>query len=137
MGTGTPMDITPLLNIMSNNLFQKLAKAMAADQNPILMVTAQDLREFAISVAEEVRRQIPTPVPAGGISDDDGNENDTSCNRILTARETIDLLKISLPTLWRWGKKGYLVPIQVGDGIVNQRRYRYADVMRIINKGKK
>lgn len=117
---------------MSNNLFRKLANALAADQNPILMVTAADLKEFAITVAEEVMRQTPTPTPVEGISDDDG----TSGNRILTAKETTELLKISLPTLWRWGKKGYLVPIQIGDGIVTQRRYSYNDVMRIIKKGK-
>lgn len=117
---------------MSNNLFNKLANALAAEQNPILMVTAQDLKEFAISVAEEVIRQMPTPAPVERISDEDG----TTGNRILTAKETTELLKISLPTLWRWGKKGYLMPIQIGDGLVNQRRYNYSDVIRIIKKGK-
>lgn len=117
---------------MNNNLFAKLANSLAAEQNPILIVTAADLKDFAMKVAEEVMRQTPTPAPAVGISDDDGS----SGNRILTAKETTELLKISLPTLWRWGKKGYLVPIQVGDGIVNQRRYNYNDVMRIIKKGK-
>ena len=102
------------------------------------MVTAQDLKEFAITVAEEVMRQMPALAPAGAgrIRDDDGNEKVTSSNRLLSARETIELLKISLPTLWRWGKKGYLVPIQVGNGLVCQRRYSYDDVMRIIKKGK-
>ena len=117
---------------MNNNLFAKLANSLAAEQNPILIVTAADLKDFAMKVAEEVMRQRPTPAPAVEISDDDGS----SGNRILTAKETTELLKISLPTLWRWGKKGYLVPIQVGDGIVNQRRYNYNDVMRIIKKGK-
>ncbi len=117
---------------MNNNLFAKLANALAAEQNPILMVTAADLKEFAKSVAEEVMRQTPTPAPLDIISDEDGS----SGNRILTAKETTELLKISLPTLWRWGKKGYLVPIQVGDGLINQRRYSYRDVMRIIKKGK-
>ena len=137
-GRITDWNTPHILYNMSNNLFNKLANALAADQNPIIMVTAQDLKEFARTVAEEVQRQMPALAHAGAgrIRDDDGNEKGISSNRLLSARETIELLKISLPTLWRWGKKGYLVPIQVGNGLVCQRRYSYDDVMRIIKKGK-
>ncbi|WP_418197249.1 helix-turn-helix domain-containing protein [Alistipes shahii] len=35
-------------------------------------------------------------------------------------------------TLWRWAKSGYLVPVEYG----GQRRYRVADVQRILNGGR-
>ena len=55
-GRITDWNTPHILYNMSNNLFNKLANALAADQNPIIMVTAQDLKEFARTVAEEVQR---------------------------------------------------------------------------------
>lgn len=46
----------------------------------------------------------------------------------LTREAVMDKLSIAPATLWRWGKSGYLVPINVG----GQRRYRSTDIDEIL-----
>ena len=43
-----------------------------------------------------------------------------------------DYLDVDSSTLWRWAKRGYLVPIEVG----GKRRYRMSEVKAILNGGK-
>ena len=50
---------------------------------------------------------------------------------LYTRKQTIALLGVDSSTLWRWAKSGYLVPVEYG----GQRRYRVADVQRILNGG--
>jgi len=40
------------------------------------------------------------------------------------------MLDVDKSSLWRWAKKGYLVPIEVG----GKRRYRMSDVKRILGE---
>ena len=40
------------------------------------------------------------------------------------------ILGVDLSTLWRWRKKNYLVPIEVG----GKRRYRMSDINKILEK---
>lgn len=39
------------------------------------------------------------------------------------------ILSVNKSTLWRWGKQGYLVPIEIG----GKRRYKMSDVNKILN----
>lgn len=48
---------------------------------------------------------------------------------LYTRKQAIALLGVDSSTLWRWAKSGYLVPVEYG----GQRRYRVADVQRILN----
>ena len=48
---------------------------------------------------------------------------------LYTRKQAIALLGVDSSTLWRWAKNGYLVPVEYG----GQRRYRVADVQRILN----
>lgn len=48
--------------------------------------------------------------------------------RYLTRDMVMEMLNISSPTLWRWAKTGYLVPINFG----GQRRYRSTDIDEIL-----
>ena len=49
------------------------------------------------------------------------------------SREKVaEILDVSIPTLYRWQKAGYLVPLNVG----GKRRYRMSDVQRILEGGK-
>ena len=48
---------------------------------------------------------------------------------LYTRKQTIALLGVDSSTLRRWAKSGYLVPVEYG----GQRRYRVADVQRILN----
>lgn len=57
------------------------------------------------------------------------NAGSATRGRIVHAKQTIALLGVDSSTLWRWAKSGYLVPVEYG----GQRRYRVADVQRILN----
>ena len=50
----------------------------------------------------------------------------------LTRLETADFLKVDQATLWRWAKRGYLMPVEVG----GKRMYRKSDLQRILNGGR-
>ncbi|KAA6343470.1 hypothetical protein EZS27_008836 [termite gut metagenome] len=41
------------------------------------------------------------------------------------------ILDVNKTTLWRWGKQGYLVPIEIG----GKRRYKMSDINKILSKG--
>ena len=46
------------------------------------------------------------------------------------SREKVaELLDVDLSTLWRWAKRGLLVPIEIG----GKRRYKMSDIRRILN----
>lgn len=47
-------------------------------------------------------------------------------------QKVAEILDVDLSTLHRWGKSGYLVPIEVG----GKRRYRMSDVKRILEGGR-
>ena len=47
-----------------------------------------------------------------------------------SADKVAEMLDVSRPTLWRWEKIGYLVPIRVGGKV----RYKMSDVKRIIEE---
>ena len=50
------------------------------------------------------------------------------------SREKVaELLDVDKSTLWRWAKRGILVPIEVG----GKRRYRMSDVRRMLNNGRR
>lgn len=42
----------------------------------------------------------------------------------LTAEEACQLLRVTKPTLWRWHKENYLVPVKVG----RKNYYRQSDI---------
>lgn len=48
-----------------------------------------------------------------------------------TRLETCDFLKVDQSTLFRWAKRGYLMPVEVG----GKRMYRMSDLKRILNGG--
>lgn len=46
----------------------------------------------------------------------------------LTREQVLDKLNIVPSTLWRWAKRGYLVPVKVG----GENRYKSTDIDRIL-----
>jgi excisionase family DNA binding protein len=83
-----------------------------------VVMTADDLREFSENLIclllEKQKKQ------AKKLSDD----------KLLSPDEVADSYHVSKPTLWRWAKAGYLVPIRFG----GLRRYRKGDVDRIMEQ---
>lgn len=57
-------------------------------------------------------------------------DNSISTNGIemVSAKEAKTMLKKSSNTLWKWAKRGYLVPVKVGGTLM----YRLADIQKIM-----
>lgn len=49
-------------------------------------------------------------------------------DRLMSATEVTKTLNISLPTLWRWGKSGYLIPTYIGC----KKMYKETDIKKIM-----
>ncbi len=86
-----------------------------------LTIGANDLREFAQTIAAKTRQEIEQEIA----------ENKSEA--YYTADRVSEIFSVDRTTLWRWAKRSYLVPIKVG-GLI---RYRKSDVDRILNHGKK
>jgi hypothetical protein len=90
-----------------------------------LLLSSIPIEKLELRLAEIVRREIKHQLGQKH-QDDSGRE------RYLTRSETIELLKISYPTLFRYEKDGILkrssnTPI----------RYRRGDVLKLLEKGVK
>ena len=86
---------------------------MQTDNAPIYGVTRDDLfevfREFYEKILEETQ-----------------NEAD---QKMISVKEAAYMLGVDRSTLWRWEKKGYLIPARIGRKVL----YRMADIKKIIN----
>ena len=49
----------------------------------------------------------------------------------VSPKRTAEIFDVDLSTLYRWKKKGYLVPVEVG----GKRRYKMSDINRILKEG--
>ena len=87
--------------------------------NVSITVEAKDLKHFADYLIEQTKKELEETV----ISD--------KAETYPTPKQVSEILNVDLTTLWRYGKKGYLVPIEVG----GKRRYRMSDVKAILNGG--
>lgn len=61
-----------------------------------------------------------------GVKKSDGTETYS------TPKQASEILDVDLSTLWRWKKRGYLVPIEVG----GRRRYKMSDINKILGGNK-
>ena len=84
---------------------QELLKSGA---NVSVTVGANELKEFASTLIEQTKKELEEVV----ISE--------KAETYPTPKKVSEMLGVDLTTLWRWAKKGYLVPIEVG----GKRRYR-------------
>ena len=83
-------------------------------------VTSDDLKEFAGDIAKQTKQEIEREIA------------ESKSEVYYTADQTADKFSVDRTTLWRWAKRGYLVPVKVG-GLI---RYRKSDVDKILNHGK-
>lgn len=82
--------------------------------NTLLLVSASDLKDFALYLLEYTRKQVA----------------DNETEKLLSREEVCDQLAVTKPTLWRWAKRGYLVPVKVG----NRPLYRQSDILKLTTK---
>ncbi len=89
--------------------------------NLTITMSANDLRQFATELIQETKRGLEAVVL------------DEKAETYPTVKQVSEMLNVTLPTLWRWNKAGYLQSFEFGGG----KRYRMSDVKRILDGGKK
>ena len=97
-----------------------IQEILKSEVNFTISIGINDLRTWHKEVIEDTRRELEEIV----LSD--------KAETYPTPKQVAEILQCDLTTLWRYGKKGYLVPIEVG----GKRRYRMSDVKAILNSGK-
>lgn len=89
------------------------------NQNIMYVVTASDLKEFAMNLLEEYASHTADAVNA-------------EVEEYLTPDETSALMHVNKSTLWRWAQSGYLVPVKCGG---RRTLYRKSDCCTILKGG--
>ena len=97
-----------------------LQDLLQSEANISLTVSLTDLRTFSNELIQQTKSELEAELIA------------TRQESYLTRLETAGFMKVDQATLWRWAKRGYLSPIEVG----GKRMYKMSDVMRILNGGK-
>lgn len=90
---------------------------MASGGNIMLAVSLEDLRQFHSEVIADTRKELEAQIV------EDKQE------RYLSIKQVCEMLSIDPSSLWRWKKKGYLTPAEVG----GRRRYKLSDIRKILN----
>ena len=89
--------------------------------NITISVTPMDLKEFAMYILAEAEARAKAEAEA--------NKTD----KLLSVKETAQMLGKSINTLWRWEKDGYLVPVsKVG----NSPKYSLHQIEQFMKGGK-
>ncbi len=82
----------------------------------IIAVRAEDLVEANNRLIDKVRSDLEKEIAQKqGVT-------------YLTREEVLEKLSVVPSTLWRWQKRGYLIPVKVG----GENRYRSTDIDRIL-----
>ena len=105
-----------------------LLEALSDNRNAIIMTTTSDIKDLAREVARTVLAELKPFI------DEDSDSNQIPNKDFLTANEVCEIIGVSKPTLWRWEKAGYLVPILVGAGKCKVRKFRKIDIKRILQQ---
>jgi hypothetical protein len=87
-----------------------------SDANFNITIQKSDLIDFANFMISKTKTELEAEVIAA------------KAERYVPRLEACDILKIDQATAWRWAKRGYLTPIEVG----GKRMYRMSDLKRIL-----
>jgi len=102
---------------MQNVDIIELAKACP---DTIISIKVSDLIEANEALINRTKEQLEQIV------------TDANTETYLSRERVAKILDVDKSTLWRWAKRGILVPIEVG----GKRRYRMSDVRRMLNNGR-
>lgn len=86
--------------------------------NPIFQITLNDLRAVVSELYAQEQQHI-TKAKAEQME-----------QATISPREAAKALGVSLTTLWRWHREGYLVPVKVG----KKTLYRKSDIDKLLTK---
>lgn len=101
---------------METNLIE-LAKVCP---NAIISVKIGDLIEANEALVAKTKEQLEQII------------TDQAAETYPSREKVAELLDVDKSTLWRWAKRGILVPIEIG----GKRRYKMSDVRRMLNNGR-
>ena len=93
---------------MTNN-YVRIEDVLSLSPNMQLVITAADLMEFAVSIANEVKNEIG---------------NNKGDDTLYSPTEFANKLHVDKSTLWRWRKAGILTQTKVGGRVY----YRESDL---------
>ena len=111
----------------------QLLKALTEGNDSIVVATAADLKEFALTILSEAKKQNEVSFPTSK-NENQGQEEDTKEERFLSSEEVRKVLGISKTTLWRYQQAGLLSPSRIGKGKKSRLRFEQNAVLRLINK---
>ena len=97
-----------------------LQDLITSGQNINITVGLSDLQKFAYDLISQTKIELEAVVIAD------------KAEIYLSRLETCEELKVDQSTLFRWAKRKYLMPIEVG----GKRRYKMSDIKAILNGGK-
>jgi len=97
-----------------------LADLLKSGANITVSVRIEDLKEFAQILIEDTQRKLEQVII------------DDKAERYIEPKEASQIIGVDLSTLWRWAKRGYLVPVEIG----GKRRYKMSEIKSILNGGR-
>ena len=97
----------------------KITDILQTGANVTLAISANDLREWHKEVIVDTRRELEQAVIAD------------KAETYISAKQVAEMLSVDLSTLWRWEKRGYLLPAKIG----GKRRYKFSEVKSILEGG--
>ena len=97
-----------------------LADLLQSCANVTVSVRIEDLKEFAQILIEDTRKKLEQVI----IED--------KAERYIEPKEASQIIGVDISTLWRWSKRGYLVPVEIG----GKRRYKMSEIKSILNGSK-
>ena len=93
---------------------------IAAGNNITVAISLEDLRQFCKEVFVNAKYELEIEI------------TESKRERYLSIKQACEMLGIDPSTLWRWRKRGYLAPVEVG----GKRKYRLSEIQEMINNGK-
>lgn len=94
-----------------------IKEILSSDSDVMLVVSAADLKEFAMDLMEER---------------ENSSKLATRSSKYLTITETVEKYGISKSTLWRWSKEGYLPKVKLGGKCF----YCESDIIKFMEGGR-
>jgi len=96
-----------------------LQELINSGQTINITIGLSDLQKFATDLISQTKNDLEADLIAA------------KSETYLTRLEACEHLQVDQSTLFRWAKRGYLLPIEVG----GKRMYRMSDLKRILNGG--
>lgn len=89
------------------------------NKNAIYQLSGADLQEFAMTLITNTKKELEAEILAD------------KTERYLSPKQAAEILGVDLSSLWRWSKRDYLIPSNVG----GKKRYKYSDIKKLLEGG--